>query len=64
MNGLATLGIKSPNRTFLTVFTIGFLTFPFGMIYFTLQWYWNKAQGPAQEQLRKKEKELSELKLK
>jgi hypothetical protein len=35
-NGLATLGFKNPNRTFLTVFTIGFFTFPFGMVYLTL----------------------------
>ena len=62
-NGLATLGIKNPNRMFLTVFTIGFFAFPFGMVYLTLQWYCNKAQGPAQEELRKKEKEISELKL-
>ena len=46
-SGLATLGIKNPNRTFLTVFTIGFFAFPFGMVYLTLQWYCNKAQGPA-----------------
>lgn len=62
-SGLATLGITSPNRAFLTLFTFGFLAFPFGMIYFTLQWYCDKSQGPANELLKKKQKELEDLKL-
>lgn len=62
-SGLATLGITSPSRTFLTLSNFGFLAFPFGMIYSTFQWYCEKSQGPANELLKKKKKQLEDLKL-